>query len=251
MKHFAFLTAVLVVLGLARPTQADTIQLAWNANTEADLAGYVVSYGTAAKTYTSTFDSGNNTSQPVANLVKGTRYYFVVKAYNTSGVYSAASQEISGVASDAPPSPPAMPAGPTPASGASGVSVTPILSWAASTGATQYAVAFGTTNPPAVVSSSQTGDDLSTGRADRRHDVLLADRRDRGGRIDERPDLESDHRGPRQPGAGRVLCVQRGHGDDDRRCVGQRPHRHADQRDVDARRANSAARCRSTGVRPG
>ena len=58
MKHFAFLTAVLVVLGLARSTQADTIQLAWNPNTDANLAGYVVSYGTAVNTYTSTVEVG-------------------------------------------------------------------------------------------------------------------------------------------------------------------------------------------------
>jgi len=128
MKHLAtLLTAVVVVLGLARTTQADTINLTWNPNTEINLAGYVVSYGTAANTYTSTFDSGNNTSQPLSNLVKGTKYYFVVKAYNTSGVFSGASQEVSGIASDPPPAPPSMPAGPTPASGATGVSVTPTL----------------------------------------------------------------------------------------------------------------------------
>ena len=36
------------------------------------------------------------------------------------------------------------------------MSVTPTLSWAASTRATQYDVAFGTTNPPAIVASNQT-----------------------------------------------------------------------------------------------
>src|SRR4029450_303646 len=122
MKHLAFITAVVVVLGLAGRAQADTVTRARNPNTEADLAGYVVSYGTQPNTYTSTFDSGKNTTQAIANLLKGTTSYFVAKAYNPAGVYSSASQEISGMASAAPPAAPTVPSGPMPASGASGVS---------------------------------------------------------------------------------------------------------------------------------
>ena len=213
MKQLAaVMTAVVVLLGLARTTQADTINLAWNANTEANLAGYVVSYGTQANTYTSTFDSGNNTSQPLANLVKGTRYYFVVKAYNTSGVYSAASQEISGIASDAA----AVDAGRADAGERRERRVgdaDPQLGGrdeydAVLGGVRHHQSARGRLEQP-------DGADVSTGGADRRHDVLLADRGDGAGRIDERADLESDHRGARQPGAGRVLCLRRGNGDDD------------------------------------
>ena len=75
------------------------------------------------------------------------------------------------------------------------MSLTPALSWAASTNATQYAVAFGTTNPPAVVSSSQTATTyqpaaLTAGTT--YYWRIVATGR---GRIDQRADLESDHGG--------------------------------------------------------
>ncbi|MEP7310457.1 MAG: LamG-like jellyroll fold domain-containing protein, partial [Acidobacteriota bacterium] len=144
---------LVVLLGVASTTQAATINLAWNPNTETNLAGYSVSYGTQSGASTTTIDVGNNASPLLTNLVNGTRYYFTVKAYNTSAMYSAPSAEISGMAVDVPPTSPAAPA---PASGATGVALTGTLSWAASTYATQYDVAFGTTNPPPVVSSNQT-----------------------------------------------------------------------------------------------
>ncbi|MEO8260454.1 MAG: fibronectin type III domain-containing protein, partial [Acidobacteriota bacterium] len=147
----------LAFLSVAATTHADTINLSWNPNTEADLAGYAVSYGTQPGVYVSSFDSGKNTSQAVSNLANGTRYYFVVKAYNTSGTYSLASVEVSGVAADPVPTlPPTVPAGPLPASGSAAVSPAVVLNWTASAYAASYDVAFGKTNPPAVVSSSQT-----------------------------------------------------------------------------------------------
>jgi hypothetical protein len=60
----------------------------------------------------------------------------------------------------APPSPPAAPSSPNPANAATGVSVTPALSWTA-TGATSYDVAFGTTNPPGMVSTGQVTSNYS------------------------------------------------------------------------------------------
>ena len=86
------------LFGLASASQAATINLAWNSNTEKDLAGDVVWYGTQSGTYTTSIDAANNASQSVTNLVNGTQYYFVVRLYNTSGMFSGASQIISGVA---------------------------------------------------------------------------------------------------------------------------------------------------------
>jgi hypothetical protein len=51
---------------------------------------------------------------------------------------------------------PGVPTSPIPTTGATGVAITPTLSWSA-TGATSYDVSFGTTNPPPVVSSRQSG----------------------------------------------------------------------------------------------
>jgi hypothetical protein len=52
--------------------------------------------------------------------------------------------------------PPGIPSSPIPATGAAGVGLTPTLTWSAS-GATGYDVSFGTTNPPPVASSGQSG----------------------------------------------------------------------------------------------
>lgn len=66
----------------------------WDANTEADLAGYVVSYGTASGFYTTSIDVGKITSYGVTGLTAGVPYFFVVRAYNTSGTQSPPSLEV-------------------------------------------------------------------------------------------------------------------------------------------------------------
>jgi hypothetical protein len=72
--------------------------VSWSPNSEVDIAGYMVFYGTesvaggVAAQYTDSLDAGNATAKTVCGLAPGT-YYFAVKAYNTSGVYSAYSIE--------------------------------------------------------------------------------------------------------------------------------------------------------------
>jgi len=58
--------------------------------------------------------------------------------------------------------PPAAPGSPSPSSGATGVTTSPTLTWSAA-GATSYDVQFGTTNPPASVSSGQAGASYTPG----------------------------------------------------------------------------------------
>ena len=57
----------------------------WNANTEADLAGYTVQYGTTSGNPSTSIDVGNVTSRAFTGLQVGSTYYFRVVAYNTSG----------------------------------------------------------------------------------------------------------------------------------------------------------------------
>ncbi len=71
-----------------------TVSLAWNANTDQNLAGYKIYYGNASRNYSAVIDVGNATSYAVANLSSGT-YFFAVTAYNTSGAESPFSNEIS------------------------------------------------------------------------------------------------------------------------------------------------------------
>jgi hypothetical protein len=87
--------ALLLMVLCATPSLASSVTLAWDANTEPDLAGYVVHYGTQPGTYTNSTDVGNRITWTVSNLTAGHSYYFVVRAYNTSGLTSAPSQEVS------------------------------------------------------------------------------------------------------------------------------------------------------------
>ena len=72
-----------------------SVTLAWDANTEPDLAGYIVHYGAASGSYTNAVDVGNTTTATVSNLVESCTYYFAVTAYNTSGLESDPSNEVS------------------------------------------------------------------------------------------------------------------------------------------------------------
>ena len=74
-----------LVLGLPMTAAANSVSLAWNANTEADLAGYRVYAGTSPGAYTQTFDVGRKTSYSVSDLIEGATYYFVLTAYDIYG----------------------------------------------------------------------------------------------------------------------------------------------------------------------
>jgi hypothetical protein len=76
------------------------LTLAWDANGESNLAGYVIHYGTSSGAYTTQLDVGDRTWYTVEGLVPGQTYYFAVKAYNTSGRTSRFSLEVSGRAVD-------------------------------------------------------------------------------------------------------------------------------------------------------
>ena len=77
----------------AQSTQSVTV--AWDANTESTVTGYVLKWGTRAQTYTSTLDVGKVTTFTVNGLAPDQRYYFVVSAYSSSGMISAPSNEVS------------------------------------------------------------------------------------------------------------------------------------------------------------
>jgi fibronectin type 3 domain-containing protein len=85
-KKSIFTLLILVfTLVLCQSALAAQIKLAWDANTESDLAGYKVYYGTSSKSYSGSVDVGNVTSYALTGLNKGETYYISVSAYNTSG----------------------------------------------------------------------------------------------------------------------------------------------------------------------
>ena len=78
--------------------ETGTINLAWDPNTDPDLAGYKVYYGTSPRTYGPGIDVGNVKTFALTGLIKGRRYFISVKANNTSRHESDFSNEITGIA---------------------------------------------------------------------------------------------------------------------------------------------------------
>src|SRR5690348_15136384 len=75
-------------------TDSGTVVLVWNANTESDLAGYRVHYGTASAPY-SLVISVTHPTATISGLTNGYTYTFAVTAYNTAGAESPFSGSIS------------------------------------------------------------------------------------------------------------------------------------------------------------
>jgi hypothetical protein len=91
----AILVLVLgVTLCLPALAEAFRLTLAWDPNTETDLAGYKIYIGYAPKKYSWIVDVGNRTTGTVDNLVDGSVYYFTLTAYNSKGLESGFSNEI-------------------------------------------------------------------------------------------------------------------------------------------------------------
>ena len=89
----AAITSIAVLLCLAPSAYAASVAITWNANSESDLAGYLVLYGTAPGVYGTTVNVGNATSYTVSGLATG-QYYFVVRAYSNVGLQSPPSVEV-------------------------------------------------------------------------------------------------------------------------------------------------------------
>jgi len=74
---------------------AASVKLAWDPSTEEDLAGYKIYYGYDSRNYNTSIDVGKTTTFQVTGLEYDQTYYFAVTAYNTSGLESDYSNEIS------------------------------------------------------------------------------------------------------------------------------------------------------------
>ena len=96
----AFLCLLLVG---ASWSSAGTITLAWDPNTEPDLAGYKIYYGTSSRQYTVTVDVGNVTRYTIRDLDESRVYYLAVTAYDTAGNESELSDEVSSYPTDQTP----------------------------------------------------------------------------------------------------------------------------------------------------
>ncbi len=86
--------AVCFLLGGSLPALSGEVTLAWDPNSEEDLAGYMIFYGTASGNYVEPIIIGKQTTCTITGLSPGT-YYFAVKAYNAAGDESDFSDEVS------------------------------------------------------------------------------------------------------------------------------------------------------------
>ncbi len=88
-----------VLFLMMTPAIGATITLAWDINSESDLAGYKVYYGQASRSYENIITIGIVNSYTLTGLSPGT-YYFTVTAFNTKGLESGFSNEVSAVITD-------------------------------------------------------------------------------------------------------------------------------------------------------
>jgi hypothetical protein len=93
------LISLLVLIGLILlpppGLYAAQVTLTWDPETDLNVAGYRIYYGTASRSYQYNSDAGTNTTFVVANLQAGTTYYFAATAYDAAGVESGYSNEVS------------------------------------------------------------------------------------------------------------------------------------------------------------
>jgi hypothetical protein len=75
--------------------QAASLDLEWDPNTEPELAGYKIYWGTSNGNYTSSKDAGKNTTTTITGLNEGITYYFAATAYDGDGNESDYSDQIS------------------------------------------------------------------------------------------------------------------------------------------------------------
>jgi len=130
-------SAPAVPTGLAATPANAQVNLTWNASSGA--TGYYVKRSTTSGAEAQ-IAAVSTTSYSDNNVTNGTKYYYVVSAYNSYG-QSANSAEVNATPM-APATPPAAPTGLTATAGNAQVT----LAWSASGGATSYHVKRSTTN---------------------------------------------------------------------------------------------------------
>jgi Bacterial TSP3 repeat len=95
-RNLLFFSVLLLVLLVSVWVRAAEVRLAWDANSEIDLAGYRIYYGTVSGIFTGsvTVDKAFTTCT-ITNLMAGQTYYFAATAFDASNIESGYSNEVS------------------------------------------------------------------------------------------------------------------------------------------------------------
>ena len=87
----------LILIPCPYPTLAHSAQvtIAWDPNTDPNIAGYKVYYGYSSRNYPFVCDTGNHTTCAISGLEEGKTYYFAATAYDLWNNESSYSKEVS------------------------------------------------------------------------------------------------------------------------------------------------------------
>ncbi|MBI4768084.1 MAG: FG-GAP repeat protein [Deltaproteobacteria bacterium] len=96
---FFFLLSVFFSI-FAQQGHCAQVSLTWDPNSESDLAGYKIYSGVQSRNYSRNVDVGNTTSYTLTGLDLGVTYYIAATAYNTQGLESGFSNEVTYTASN-------------------------------------------------------------------------------------------------------------------------------------------------------
>ena len=93
--HPVFLTTSIIII-IFTASSAQSAYLRWNANSEEDVAGYRVHYGTSSGQYGLTANVGNQTSYDLSNLYlyEDEVYFIAITAYDCAGNESELPEEL-------------------------------------------------------------------------------------------------------------------------------------------------------------
>lgn len=92
----AFIGSLNIAMAASPTTPTASVTLAWNPSPDQTVTGYRLYYGVEPEQYTNSIVVvGNNTSCTVTGLVFGVTYYFATTAYDSNGMESEFSNEVS------------------------------------------------------------------------------------------------------------------------------------------------------------
>ncbi len=132
--------ALALMTGLAAAADNASITLAWDANSESNLTGYNVYRSQSAGAFTSPLNPSlvSGTSMIDPTVQTGNTYYYVVKAVNSAGQESSASNQIPFTVPGVAVPPPVVPGVPTGLAAQCNPNGTFTVRWNAVAGADNY-----------------------------------------------------------------------------------------------------------------
>jgi len=95
LSTFCAVIASVLLVALSPCLAVQNCTLAWDASSDSTIAGYRLRYGTTSGNPSQSIDAGKATNRTLSNLNDATTYYFTVVAYNSAGLESQPSNQVS------------------------------------------------------------------------------------------------------------------------------------------------------------